>query len=130
MLYCNCLCGRVRFEITESPFSFSFCYCEMCRRSTGGPFGAYVGVMKNQLNTIAGKNYIKAYDSSEWASRTFCCEYGSTLTYKKHELPDKIFLAAGIFNGKLDILPQRHIFVKDKCCWFNICDDLPQLEAL
>ncbi|MEO1271329.1 MAG: hypothetical protein AAFX99_24820, partial [Myxococcota bacterium] len=28
-----------------------------------------------------------------------------------------------------DMRPVRHIFVKDKCAWFDILDDLPQVAS-
>ncbi len=39
------------------------------------------------------------------------------------------FMAAGIFEGDIGLKPVRHIFVKDKCAWFEIEDGLPQVAA-
>ncbi len=70
----------------------------------------------------------KLYPSSEWASRTFCPNCGSSLKYILHKFPEKVFICAGLFEGDIGIKPNKHIFVKDKCPWFEITDSIPQVE--
>ena len=31
----SCLCGQVRFEVTEPPVSASYCHCTRCQKRTG-----------------------------------------------------------------------------------------------
>jgi hypothetical protein len=37
-------------------------------------------------------------------------------------------IPAGALEGKLDLRPERHIFVHCKASWYDICDPLPQLD--
>lgn len=32
----SCLCGGVRFSLTGEPLKKVFCYCDHCRKSSGG----------------------------------------------------------------------------------------------
>ena len=34
----SCLCGAVRFELTEPFLGAGYCHCERCRRRSGVPF--------------------------------------------------------------------------------------------
>lgn len=124
----SCMCGKVKFEYTGNPFGLSFCHCKMCQQSHGGPFGSYVSIKKTQFKFTKGQEFEKIYTSSQWAKRSFCSECGSRLRYILNETPEDIIMSAGAFTGDLGIKPQRHIFVKDKCNWYNINDDLPQIE--
>ncbi len=36
----SCQCGKVRFRVeSETPYPFMYCYCSICRKTTGGAFG-------------------------------------------------------------------------------------------
>ncbi|MCZ6846769.1 MAG: hypothetical protein O7F69_12815 [Alphaproteobacteria bacterium] len=34
----GCLCGAMRYEADEPPFTGTYCHCRMCRRITGSAF--------------------------------------------------------------------------------------------
>ncbi|EQC45204.1 hypothetical protein M899_1053 [Bacteriovorax sp. BSW11_IV] len=38
------------------------------------------------------------------------------------------FVSAGVFDDEINIVPTKHIFVKNKCHWYNITDDITQIE--
>lgn len=124
----SCMCGEVQFECSGEPFSFSLCHCTMCQKFSGGPFGAFVGVKKKDFKYTQGENTITVFKSSDWASRAFCSKCGSSLMYLYHEAPENCFVGAGAFDDELGIKPKRHIFVKDKCNWFDITDNIEQVQ--
>lgn len=124
----SCLCGEIQFEYIGTPFSFNLCHCKMCQKFGGGAFSSYIGLNKEKFKYIKGGKLEKVYISSEWASRTFCSKCGSPLRYIYHDQPESIFICAGLFEGDPGIKPNKHIFVKDKCEWFEITDILPQVE--
>lgn len=124
----SCMCSEIQFEYSGAPFSFNLCHCTMCRKFSGGPFGSFLGLKKADFRYTAGEDLITVFKSSDWASRCFCSKCGSSLVYLSHKNPDNYFVAAGIFDDELGIAPKKHIFVKDKCEWFTIADDIPQIE--
>jgi hypothetical protein len=125
----SCMCAGVQFEYTGTPFSFSLCHCQMCQKFSGGAFGAFVGLKKNDFKYSKGEELVTEFKSSDWASRTFCSKCGSSLMYLYHEMTDSYFVSAGSLDDDPEIRPDKHIFVKDKCQWFNIIDDIPQIES-
>lgn len=124
----SCMCGSIQFEYIGEPFSFNLCHCKMCQKFSGTSFGAFIGVNKKDFSYTSGKGYITIFESSDWASRSFCSKCGSSLMYLYNEKPDAYFVSAGLFDEKIDFKPEKHIFVKDKCNWYEILDNIPQIE--
>jgi len=124
----TCMCEGIQFEYTGTPFSFNLCHCKMCQKFGGGAFGSFIGLKKENFKYIQGKDLETVFTSSEWASRAFCSKCGSSLMYLYHEMPDSLFVSAGLFDDDPGIRPKRHIFVKDQCSWFEITDSIEQIE--
>ena len=123
----SCLCGDVAFECVGPPLHFNLCHCTMCQKFHGAMLGPYVWFREEQFTLMRGAETV--YASSAWASRSFCRRCGSSLRYLYHKEPDLVFIAAGAFDDDLGVTPERHIFVKDKCGWFEILDGLPQVAS-
>ena len=123
-----CMCGKIKFEYKGSPFKFTHCHCTMCQKFSGSPFGSFIGIKAENFRFTEGQELEKEYASSEWASRTFCSNCGSSLMYDYKETPDVICIAAGLIDGDVGLEAEKHIFVKDKCSWYEITDELPQIE--
>jgi len=71
----RCLCGAVTFTAIPK-HSMHACHCESCRRWTGG---VYLGVECGDSVEVANPEAVAVYDSSDWATRSFCRTCGSTL---------------------------------------------------
>lgn len=76
----GCICGAVRFELTNDPQHTGACHCGMCRKFSGG---VYLGVEvpKADMN-ITKDDGLQIYTSSGWAERAFCKTCGSALFYR------------------------------------------------
>jgi len=123
----SCMCQGIQFEYTGTPDRFSYCHCKMCQKFSGGAFGAFITLKRKDLHYIKGEELRKEYSSSEWASRVFCSICGSSLEYIYHEMPEDVSISAGLFDEDPKIRASRHIFVKDKCKWFEITDKIEQI---
>jgi hypothetical protein len=124
----SCLCGSIEYHLSGRPINFNLCHCTMCRKFHGAAFGPYVRLKSENFNITKGNEYETVYKSSEWASRSFCKKCGSSLRYIYHKEPEVIFIAAGIIDGDPGIKPKQHIFTKDKCAWYEIKDEIPQIQ--
>ncbi|MEM7722200.1 MAG: GFA family protein [Pseudomonadota bacterium] len=76
----GCLCGAVRYTLSEAPTEYGACHCGMCRKFSGGiELGVHVmpgGITFDRDDTLA------TYASSEWAERGFCKICGSSLFWR------------------------------------------------
>ncbi len=75
----RCLCGSVEFVISSEAKTFDSCHCSMCRRWGGGPAFAVEAVGGIEFKS---RDFVKTYNSSEWAERGFCGNCGSHLFYR------------------------------------------------
>jgi hypothetical protein len=48
--------------------------------------------------------------------------------YIYNEDPESFAVSAGLFESELINGPSKHIFAKDKCSWYKISNDLPQIQ--
>ncbi len=122
----SCLCKAIRFEADSIRGPGSACHCIMCQKSHGGPFGAYVTL--EGFRYTEGEENIAVYQSSEFASRSFCKTCGSTLQFFDTRKPDIMSFAISALDGDHGAVLGTHIYVDTRVDWHPILDDLPQLS--
>ena len=75
----RCLCGGVRFEVTEPFIRVSQCHCEFCKRISGG-YGTVSGRVPNRRDQRARRSRAAPLYTPEGGSaKTFCSVCGSNL---------------------------------------------------
>ena len=73
MIVGSCLCGAVGFEIDYDGIAVSVaCYCDNCRKVSGGPYGVYLQVRQRNFRWLAGEDQVATYESSPGNPRGFC----------------------------------------------------------
>jgi len=90
----SCLCNAVKIRVENADPKFTVCHCQTCRTWGGAPFFA---VKCGTKVTMDGKENVKMFDSSSWASRGFCTECGTHLFYK--------LKASGEYNMPVGLFP-------------------------
>ena len=125
MLKASCLCGSVRFEITETPSEASACHCVQCRKQTGH-FLASANVKKAAIQFVTSDT-LSWFQSSEKVRRGFCSNCGSTLFWEP-VFRDWTSVALGAIDGETGLALERHIFVAEKGDYYTLADGLPQNE--
>ena len=88
MLQGGCYCGRIRYEVTGTPFNETNCHCSICRRTTGAPFVAWFSVRPSEFRLLSGDP--TSFRSSGKAVRTFCPHCGTQLTFQSEDSPEDI----------------------------------------
>ena len=57
----SCQCEKVRFRVqSETPVPFMFCFCSICRKTTGGAFGCNIMGRRATLK-VTGAKYLVRY---------------------------------------------------------------------
>ena len=57
----GCLCGAVRFEVTEPPHYASYCHCTRCQRRTGTAASAQARIVPGSLRIVQGADLVRSY---------------------------------------------------------------------
>ena len=128
----GCLCGAVRYEVTEEPQFTLFCHCIQCQKESGGPFSTEIIVAKTAVS-IEGEmsEYDAIADSGSKATRKFCpvCGCPILIEFEREDYRESVSIAAGSLDDASWLQPQVHCFTVTKQPWVHISDDLPQFEG-
>ena len=119
-----CLCGGVRFEVTEPLLSASYCHCTRCQRRTGTAASAQGRVVPGSLRVTAGEELIRAYDPGDGGFlKLFCSQCGSGLWSRSPEDPEVMSVRLGILDSDPGIRPSYRQFVAYAAPWEPLPDD-------
>ena len=116
----GCLCGAVRYQLSELPFAAEYCHCRMCQIVAGSPVATWMDVKAEQF-TLLGED-ISEYKSSEFVYRGFCPQCGSTLSFRDSRHPDYFTLSITSLDHPNQVAPTYHIFTESKLDWFDTQD--------
>ena len=120
----GCLCGAVRYRIAGPALFASLCHCASCRRATGAPVAAFVGVQAESYREIDGERRI--YESSPGVRCGFCGRCGTSLTYEGDRWPGEIHIYTATLDDPETFPPTAHTYIVDRIPWFDTEDDLPR----
>jgi hypothetical protein len=122
----GCLCGAVRYEVKGPLRDVVNCHCSMCQRQHGN-FGPHSKARKVNIR-ITNDSGLAWYQTSEIARRGFCRLCGSGLFWEPFDL-DATGIIAGTLDGPTGLKTIGHIFVGEKCDFYEITDGLPQFPG-
>ena len=122
----TCRCGAVRYEVSDAFVYAANCHCSECRAATGSAFKAFAGIQREQLTITQGVDDIAVFGEED-LNDTRCGACGSFLFSVVRE-GAFVHVAMGSLVDAPTVRPTKHIFVGSKAPWFEITDDLPQLD--
>ena len=124
----SCQCGKVRFEVaSETPYPFMYCYCTICRKTTGGPYGVNIMGSRESLR-IRGRKHLRCYHAvmrepgkraqKSPGERWFCGACGTHLFVADRRWPAGVWPNAGAIDTPLPESPEVvHIMLRYKPAW-------------
>jgi len=125
----GCLCGGIRFEVTEPLLRASYCHCTRCQRRSGTAASAQARVAPGSLRLVSGEELIRAWQPDSGFAKEFCSECGSQLWSRDPDDPEVISVRLGAFDRDPGIRPQHRQFVAYAASWEEIPDDgLPRYD--
>jgi hypothetical protein len=122
----GCLCGGVRYTVSDGPRASAICHCVSCRRASGAQSVAWVVFPSEAFSFVSGDP--AEYRSSAEVSRTFCGQCGTSLTYQRDGSPDSIDVTAASLDLPDEFPPTHHVWLEDKVSWESVDDGLPRFE--
>jgi len=119
----GCLCGAVRFEVSEPLVSSGYCHCTRCQRRTGTAASPGARIAPGSLRVVSGEELIRAYEPDDGFAKVFCSACGSSLWSRSQEDPEVISIRLGAFDADPGIRPAYRQFVAYAAPWEPIPDD-------
>ena len=125
----SCLCGGVRYELAAEPGPIEVCYCQMCRKASGGPLATNAPLALAAIQLSAGQELLAEYESSPGEKRFFCGRCGSPIYSQRADKPEVVRIRVGAVNEPLHVRPVASYYTGSKCNWWEIHDALPRFET-
>jgi hypothetical protein len=120
----RCLCGRVRFELTEPAVSAGYCHCTRCQRRTGTASSANARIDGGTLSFSEGAELVKSWRHPDggW-EKCFCAECGAHLFSRNPDDHTQIGIRMSAFDGDPGVRPTTRTFTNYAASWEPIPDD-------
>lgn len=127
----GCLCGAIRYRISDAPLFVSQCCCKDCQKATGTGHTTIIGIHKRQLDLQgAPATFTNVGDTGGSVTRHFCGTCGGRL-YTSGDAPgDHVMVQAGSLDDPDQVSPESCIYVKDRLGWDMLDESLPHYPGL
>lgn len=119
----SCLCGGVRFEVTEDFERITACHCTSCKRISGGAGTASGRVRTEAIRVVAGRELLTTYQPDEGLSKTFCSRCGSNLFGAGWPESEHTSVRLPALDEPYEGRIESHIFVRSLAPWEVLPDD-------
>ena len=122
----SCLCGTVKYQVTE-PFKLvQNCHCHRCRRARAAAHAT------NGFTSLEGVSFVQGEDNlayykvpdARYFMQVFCKTCGSKMPRLDPER-EIVVVPFGSLDDDPGVKPQRHIYVNYMAKWHEITDDIP-----
>ena len=120
----GCLCGAVRFELTEPPVSAGYCHCTRCQRRTGTAASVSAQIDGDALRIISGSELISGWTPGDagW-EKCFCSSCGAHLYSRSPADPRQIGVRMSAFDSDPGVRPSFRQYLNYAASWEPIPDD-------
>jgi hypothetical protein len=119
----RCLCGKVRFEVTE-PFSrVSQCHCTNCKAISGGVGTTSGKARAEEIRILEGAELLTTYQPEEGTKKTFCSQCGSNLFGGGWPDSESSSVRLSALEPPWEGRVTAHIYVRSLAPWETLPDD-------
>jgi len=126
----SCLCGGVRFELTERFDVVVHCHCTSCKKLSGGGATTVGRVATGAIRIVDGADLLRTYQPDEGSAKTFCSVCGSNLFGAGWPATPFAAVRLTALSSGLEQTPGAHIFVRSIAPWEILPEDgLPRFDA-
>lgn len=118
----RCLCGAVRFELTEPPTDAGYCHCTRCQRRTGGASSAQARIDGRTFRLLAGEEHVKFWKPADGFAKCFCGVCGAHL-FSRNDDGTQMSIRMAAFDEDPGVRPQWRAFTSYAASWEPIPND-------
>jgi hypothetical protein len=126
----GCMCGAVRYKISEPPIATGLCHCNRCRPQSGSAFSTIIIINRSTFE-LEGETMVfeDVGTSGLRVGRRGCARCGSPLTTEPDVTPDMMFVKAGGIDNNEWFRPMMELFVGRRRPWFAPAPGAQQFEG-
>ena len=128
----KCICGQVKYKLSEKPLFTQACHCKDCKILTGSSYVINSSVLENTL-LVEGNvsSSVELKGGSGKPNTVYFCEKCGTYLYTDYTSAiGRLNVRTKTLDEAKEFPPQVHIFVKDKDTWLNLKDNVICFEKM
>jgi len=118
----ECLCGSVKYELTEQIQDTYYCHCRDCQVLSGSAFRVLGIVSRNSLKIKSGE--ISTYDHKTESGfemvRSYCIQCATPLFVSSTRFPDMHMLMVSTLNNTALVDPSFQIWCSSMVSWAKV----------
>jgi hypothetical protein len=119
----GCLCGAVRFALSELPQTAGYCHCTRCQRRTGTSSSAQARVDGQTFRLTSGEQSLRGWRHPDGGfEKCFCAICGSHL-FSRSPDTSQMSIRMSAFDEDPGVRPSWRTFVTYAAAWEPIPDD-------
>ena len=115
----GCLCGDVRYSVSNDPVVTSICHCQQCQKQTGSAFVEVVAVNEGDFS-VQGKlqSFTYARDSGRKKHSKFCPRCSTVVFIEAEGFPGRVLIMGGTLDDPSSFRPTVALFCEAAQPWF------------
>ena len=118
-----CLCGGVRFEISEPLTASRYCHCKRCQRRTGTGFSVSGQTVPGSFRIVEGAELVRSWAPEGGWVKAFCSRCGGHLYSASPADPEQVSVRLGALDEDPGVRPSAHQFADYAPAWSPVPDD-------
>ena len=118
-----CLCGSVRFEVTEPFDRIGMCHCASCKKISGGAGTVSGRVRTEAIRILSGEELLTTYQPGEGSAKTFCSRCGTNLFGGGWPESPMAPVRLPALDEPYEATIEAHLFVRSVAPWEQLPDD-------
>ena len=123
----SCLCGDVRYEVTQLDSPIRHCSCHTCRKAHAAAFNTSAGVLVEHFRWLQGEAGLRAFESSPGKNRYFCGRCGTQIV-AQHTGSERMILRVATLDDDPGARPIGHIWASHEAPWLAYGPHVPAYD--
>jgi hypothetical protein len=120
----GCLCGGVRFELSEPATAAGYCHCTRCQKRTGGGSSLQARTDGRTFRLVSGAELVGAWRHADGGfEKCFCRECGAHLFSRNPDDASHMSIRMAAFDGDPGVRPSWRAFTAYAPPWEPVPDD-------
>jgi len=118
----GCLCGKIRYEVSQPPQNVIACHCTHCQKISGAGSSHNAVLSTSAVTFVSGrpKHFRDTGKSGNILNRYFCGDCGSSLYSQREKNPEMMILKVGTLDAPGDMKLIMNIWTNSARPWMHI----------
>ncbi|PLY00482.1 MAG: aldehyde-activating protein [Desulfuromonas sp.] len=124
----SCLCGTIKYQLTERPRSVANCHCNTCKKLTSGAFQTVALVREQGFELIEGQDNLSTFEISGRARKHFCRTCGTPIYNLNKNFPGWVLVPIGPFDNPAALSPTLNVYCESMLEWVRQIGELKSFD--